>query len=94
MQRMLTQSRVVLHDLQALCCIALVFGGRVIILTVHGAHDSDNFSGFGFLGHYRSSFIAVELRSLAGQPENYDQPETTNARESTPSAGLNLYKTN
>ena len=50
-QRVLSKSGVVLHELQARLGIALVFGGRVVVLSVLGTHDPDNLSGFGFLRH-------------------------------------------
>ena len=76
MQRVLAKSRVVLHDLQALGCISLVLGRRVVILAVHCAHDSNNFSGFGFLGHLVGPLTPSNSRLLAGQPEDYAQPST------------------
>jgi hypothetical protein len=42
-----------LHKLQSLGRVSLVFRRRVIILAVFGTHDSNDFSGFGFLGHLK-----------------------------------------
>ena len=73
MQRMLTQSRVVLHDLQALSCVALVLGRCVVVLAVLCTHDAYNFSGFRFLRHFWSSLCRRITRSHARQPEEYDR---------------------
>jgi hypothetical protein len=55
MQRVLAQPGVVLHQFQPAVGITLVLGGRVVVLTVFGAHDPDNFSRLGFLGHDKTS---------------------------------------
>lgn len=55
MQRVLAQAGVVLHKFQSPIGIALVFRGRVVVLTVFGAHDPDYFSRLGFLGHDKTS---------------------------------------
>lgn len=67
MQRVLAQTRVVLHELQSLGRVALVLGRRVVILSVFGTHDSNDFSGFGFLGH-------IGLSGPAGMPSRLKMP--------------------
>ena len=51
MQGVLAKPSIVLHQLQALSCVALVFGRGVIVLTVFSADDSNDFSGFRFFCH-------------------------------------------
>ena len=51
MQGHLAEVRVVLHQLQALSCVALVLRGGVIALTILGAYDTDDFASFCFFSH-------------------------------------------
>jgi len=52
MEGVLAQVGVVLHQFQTIGSIPLVLGRGVVILSVFGAHHSDDFSSFALLlGH-------------------------------------------
>src|SRR5690349_20761895 len=59
MKRVLAQPLVVLHQFQELGGIALVLGGRVIVLTVFGADNPNDFTVFSFLRHGSKSLPAI-----------------------------------
>ena len=63
MKRVLTESRVVLHQFKPFRSVTLVLGGGVIVFLVLGANHPDNFSGFAFLCHGIPSFAAQAANS-------------------------------
>jgi len=72
MERVLAKARVVLHELQALFRVDLVFCRRIVVLSVLGAHEADDLTRFSFLRHLtplgrlnRSSLIPIRKRRLA-----------------------------
>lgn len=65
-QRVLAQARVILHKLQALRRVALVLGRRVIVFTVLGAHDADDFACFTLLRHGGETSVPPVARGVFG----------------------------
>jgi len=70
MQRVLSEVRVVLHDLQALSRVALVLRRGVVVFAIFGAHHTNNLSGFGFLCHF-GPLLADEGIVPPRQPSDY-----------------------
>ena len=62
-KRVLTESRVVLHQLKTLRGVTLILSCGVIILVVLGANHPDNLSGFAFLCHFVLLFAAEAANS-------------------------------